>query len=67
MPFYLAVIYQRRIISIIYYFIYYGTFVLFLPVSVRGIGTAHFGFEGRNKEHKDPRLSISTLTGPWVK
>ena len=23
----------------------YGTFVLFLPVSVRAIGTAHFGFE----------------------
>ena len=45
----------------------YGTFVLFLPVAVRGIGTAHFGFEGRNKEHKDPRLSISTPTGPWVK
>ena len=35
--------------------------------TLRGIGTAHFGFEGRNKEHKDPRLSISTLTGPWVK
>ena len=47
--------------------IYYGTFVLFSALSVREIGTAHFGFEGRNKEHKGPRLSISTLTGPWVK
>ena len=45
----------------------YGTFVLFSALSVREIGTAHFGFEGRNKEHQGPRLSISTLTGPWVK
>ena len=45
----------------------YGTFVLFSALSVREIGTAHFGFEGRNKEHQDPRFPIGTLTGPWVK
>ena len=49
----------------------YGTFVLFSALSVRGIGTAHFGFEGRNKEHQGTRLiyiiTTSMLTGPQVK
>ena len=47
----------------------YGAFVLFSALSVRGInaGTAHFGFEGRNKEHQGPRLAISTPMGPRVK
>ena len=46
----------------------YGTVVVFSELGVGGIGTVHFGSEGRNKEHQDPRLSINmymyTLTGP---
>ena len=43
--------------------------VLRSALIVRGIGTAHFGSEGRIKEHQDPcdRLSISPLAGPWIK